>query len=57
VLIYHQSTGITTPKLKEAIQMDEKEIRVSDEVLIEIIHGIKEIIVELINHAFPQTKA
>ena len=57
MLIYHQSTGITTPKLKEAMQMDEKEIRVSDEVLIEIIHGIKEIIVELINHAFPQTKA
>ena len=37
--------------------MDEKEIRVSDEVLIEIIHGIKEIIVELINQAFPQTTA
>lgn len=36
--------------------MDEKDIRISDEVLIEIVHGIKEIIVELINHAFPQNK-
>lgn len=27
---------------------------ISDEVLIEIVHGIKEIIVELIDHAFPR---
>ena len=26
----------------------------SDEVLIEIVHGIKDIIVELINRAFPR---
>ena len=33
--------------------MEGKQNRISDAVLIEIVHGIKEIIVELINHAFP----
>ena len=33
--------------------MEGKQTRISDAVLIEIVHGIKDIIVELINHAFP----
>ena len=38
--------------------MDEKNNHVvSDEVIIEIVHSIKEIIVELINHAFPKDVA
>jgi hypothetical protein len=34
--------------------MEGKQARISDAVLIEIVHGIKDIIVELINHAFPR---
>ncbi len=34
--------------------MEGKQTRISDVVLIEIVHGIKDIIVELINHAFPR---
>lgn len=33
---------------------DNQQSRLSDDVLIEIVHSIKEIIVELINHAFPR---
>lgn len=31
-----------------------RQIGLSDDVIIEIVHSIKEIIVELINRAFPQ---
>ena len=34
--------------------MDEKQSRLSDEVIIEIVHSIKDIVVELINRAFPK---
>ena len=34
--------------------MEGKHARISDALLIEIVHGIKDIIVELINHAFPR---
>ena len=34
--------------------MEGKQTRISDAVLIEIVHGIKDIIVELINHALPR---
>ena len=34
--------------------MEGKHARISDAVLIEIVHSIKDIIVELINHAFPR---
>jgi len=34
--------------------MEGKQSRISDAVLFEIVHGIKDIIVELINHAFPR---
>ena len=34
--------------------MEGKPARISDAVLIEIVHSIKDIIVELINHAFPR---
>ncbi len=33
---------------------DKQQICLSDEVIIEIVHSIKEIIVELINRAFPR---
>ena len=36
--------------------MEGKQTRISDAVLIEIVHGIKDIIVELINHAFPRVE-
>ena len=32
--------------------MEGKQTKISDAVLIEIVHGIKDIIIELINHAF-----
>ena len=34
--------------------MEGKQSKISDAVLIEIVHGIKDIIVELIDHAFPR---
>ena len=34
--------------------MEGKQTRISDAVLIEIVHSIKDIVVELINHAFPR---
>ena len=34
--------------------MNENRTGLSDEVLIEIIHGIKDVLVELINCAFPR---
>lgn len=34
--------------------MDEKQSNLSDEVIIEIVHSIKDIVVELIDRAFPQ---
>ena len=34
--------------------MDEKQSSLSDEVIIEIVHSIKDIVVELINRAFPK---
>ena len=34
--------------------MNEKQGNLSDEVIIEIVHSIKDIVVELINRAFPK---
>lgn len=34
--------------------MTEKSAGLSDEVIIEIVHGIKEILIELIDRAFPK---
>lgn len=34
--------------------MDKKQSNLSDEVIIEIVHGIKDIAVELIDRAFPK---
>lgn len=39
---------------KELRTMDEKQSSLSDEVIIEIVHSIKDIVVELINRAFPK---
>ncbi len=36
--------------------MEEKQTGLSNEVLIEIVHSIKEIIVELIDRAFPRSQ-
>ena len=36
--------------------MDEKQSTLSDEVIIEIVHSIKDIIVELINRSFPRVQ-
>lgn len=36
--------------------MNEKDTGLSDEVIIEIVHGIKEIVIELIDRAFPKTR-
>lgn len=36
--------------------MNEKNIGLSDEVIIEIVHGIKDILIALIDHAFPQNQ-
>lgn len=36
--------------------MNEKNTDLSDEVVIEIVHGIKEILIELIERAFPQNQ-
>lgn len=33
--------------------MEDKHVTLSDEVLIEIVHCIKDIVVRLIDHAFP----
>lgn len=35
--------------------MEDKHTALSDEVLIEIVHCIKDIVVRLIDHAFPRT--
>jgi len=37
--------------------MNEKDTGLSDEVIIEIVHRIKEIVIELIDQAFPKSKA
>jgi len=37
--------------------MNEKDTGLSDEVIIEIVHGIKEIVIELIDRVFPKSKA
>ena len=34
--------------------MDEKQSSLSDEVIIEIVHSIKDIVIELIDRAFPK---
>ncbi len=34
--------------------MDEKQSNLSDEVIIEIVHSIRDIVVELIDRAFPK---
>lgn len=34
--------------------MENQQINLSDEVIIEIVHSIKDIVIELINKAFPQ---
>lgn len=39
---------------EEYYMEDKQQIGLSDEVIIEIVHSIKEIIVELINRAFPR---
>jgi hypothetical protein len=36
--------------------MNEKNTGLSDEVIIEIVHGIKEIVIELIDRSFPKSK-
>ncbi|MBQ3277834.1 MAG: hypothetical protein IJG94_01570 [Clostridia bacterium] len=37
--------------------MDERKAKLSDEVLIAIVHSIKDIIIELIDRAFPKNTA
>lgn len=37
--------------------MNDKYSGLSDEVIIEIVHGIKDILIELIDRAFPQNEA
>ena len=39
---------------KELRTMDEKQSSLSDEVIIEIVHSIKDIVIELIDKAFPK---
>lgn len=36
--------------------MDEKQSSLSDEVIIEIVHSIRDIVVELIDRAFPKNQ-
>ena len=38
------------------MEMDEKNTGLSDEVIIEIVHGIKEILIELIERVFPKNQ-
>lgn len=37
--------------------MNDKNSGLSDEIIIEIVHGIRDILIELIDRAFPQTGA